>query len=1303
MADGSRLPVLGEAELPLCFGQRQIKHMVVVANIESDGLLGIDFMKRHGCELNYGRGTFSVNGEAFTFREELGCHTTCRVTAAKTVVVPPRSEFVVEGKVSKRGGMSAHALVEPICSFQDKHRLLIGKVLVDTSKISVPLRVMNPFEEPVVIHKDTNMAVVHPVVEVSSFHGEGNVTQVNQVSSAHANAADESPMMVDVDKESYIGPLPQHLQELVDRSVTSLNPSEKLRVRNLIWSYHSVFSSGPSDLGRTGIIKHRIDTQGEKPVKLPPRKIPIHLQDAVNREIDRLLDLKVIRPSSSPWSSCVVVVRKANGEIRLCLDVRAVNARSKHDSYPLPRVDTCLESMNGSKYYSTLDLANGFLQIEVEPEDRCKTAFSVMGKGFYEFETLPFGLQGGPSTCQRLLEQVMSGLQWVSVIIYMDDLTCFAKTFESAYQGLQQVLQRLKDASLKVKTSKCILFQTSVSFLGHKVSATGISTDPEKIDKVRDWPVPTNLTEVKSFLGLCSYYKSFIDHYGDVARPLNELSRKDRDFIWSKECQQAFEILKDKLISAPILAYPDQDERFILDTDASAHAISGVLSQVQNGQERVIAYGSKTLSKTEQNYCTTRRELLAIVYFCQYYRHFLLARKFLLRTDHGALTWLFRWRSPEGQVARWLEILGPFDFEIKHRQGAKHGNADALSRIPCKQCGMGADLEGMEYVEDMKSRAREMLAKHQSSAKSSDMKVKAIRTLQRALDECSGPVLEPCGTPSSTSILERDPPRQPRKIVNQVLTDGSSSDEDIQVMNTRPDVEWWRGFTKSDLSKMQAEDPNIAFIAKRLKAGDSKPKWEEISAENAAIKKLWGDWDRLCICDNVVYRLFESETQAGGVWQLILPKPLVVHVMKLVHDTTGCHLGVDKTLGALRSRVYWYGYKGFATEWVKNCHVCNSRKPNPSKKWAPLKQFPVGTTMERVALDIMGRLPATDRKNQYILVVGCQFTKFIESYALPDITAATVATVLVTQFFSRYGVCRILHSDQGSNFTSELFRQVCTLLGIEKSRTSSYHPQCDGFIEVFNKTLQNMLSTLVSDNQRDWDLKLPYAMMAYRSTPHKSTGFTPNFLMFGRETLLPLDLIIGRPPEKEHRQELPFVSGLRSVIEEAHYLAFKHTKKAAVRQKKNYDIKVKNRPFQKGSRVWVHFPHRTVKQTAKFKRQWKGPYIIRKKVGDVNYKVQLNAKTEPKVLHRDRLFPYSGPNPKPTPFPSCSVKVSFPEPETEFRSVHDKRRISDIHPSSSSDNSLSDISEAEQEAEEAATSRPRRMKRAPKRLGHWVQ
>ena len=232
--------------------------------------------------------------------------------------------------------------------------------------------------------------------------------------------------------------------------------------------------------------------------------------------------MDIIRPSASPWSSCIVVVRKTDGSIRICLDVRAVNARTKHDSFPLPRTDTCLQSMHRSTYFSTLDLYAGFNQIVLDEKDACKTSFSTE-RGSFQYVTLPFGLQGGQATCQRLLQIIMSGCE-DRLIIYMDDLICHAQTFEDALNALEEVAYRLLKANLKVKSSKCILFQKNVSFLGHKVSAEGVGTCPDKIATIIDWPVPTHVTEVQAFLGICTYYKSYIPKYGEVAYPLHRLT-----------------------------------------------------------------------------------------------------------------------------------------------------------------------------------------------------------------------------------------------------------------------------------------------------------------------------------------------------------------------------------------------------------------------------------------------------------------------------------------------------------------------------------------------------------------------------------------------------------------------------------------------------------------------------------------------------------------------------------------------------------------------------------------------------------
>lgn len=288
-----------------------------------------------------------------------------------------------------------------------------------------------------------------------------------------------------------------------------------------------------------------------------------------------------------------------------------------------------------------------------------------------------------------MIDSILSGLQFETLLAYLDDIIIPCPTFQKGLQRLEKVFRRLRQAGLKLKAKKCSLFQQEVVYLGHKVSKEGIHTDDAKISAVKEWPTPQNVHEVRSFMGLCSYYRKFIKNFAEIARPLHKLTEKNVKFVWSDNCTQAFQKLKECLICAPVLAYPSLDHTFILDTDASNDSIGAVLSQVIDGQERVIAYGSKALLKAERNYCVTRRELLAAVYFMKQYKHYLYGKKFLLRTDHGALKWLFKFKDPSGQIARWLETLAMFNFDIEHRPGRQHGNADGLSRVPCRQCGFG--------------------------------------------------------------------------------------------------------------------------------------------------------------------------------------------------------------------------------------------------------------------------------------------------------------------------------------------------------------------------------------------------------------------------------------------------------------------------------------------------------------------------------------------------------------------------------------------------------------------------------------
>lgn len=313
------------------------------------------------------------------------------------------------------------------------------------------------------------------------------------------------------------------------------------------------------------------------------------------------------------------------------------------------------------------------------------------------------------ATFERLMEEVMRGLQWEECLIYLDDIISWGASFDQELERLTRVFNRLRGAKLKLKPKKCHLFQERVEFLGHVVSSEGIATSSEKIDAVRDWPRPQNLKELRSFLGLASYYRKFVPAFAEHARALQALVKKNAPFIWRPECEEAFNKLKQALIEAPVLAYPQQNEQFILDTDASKESIGAVLSQIQEGQEKVIAYYSRSLNPHETRYCITRKEMVAVVSAVRKFKAYLWGRPVRLRTDNAAVSFMMRLKEPEGQLARWLEELGSYDLLIEHRAGVKHGNADALSRRPCRQCGReGEPLpDGTTEAEDVEGKKAE--------------------------------------------------------------------------------------------------------------------------------------------------------------------------------------------------------------------------------------------------------------------------------------------------------------------------------------------------------------------------------------------------------------------------------------------------------------------------------------------------------------------------------------------------------------------------------------------------------------------
>ena len=430
--------------------------------------------------------------------------------------------------------------------------------------------------------------------------------------------------------------------------------------------------------------------------------------EAMQEQVKTLHEIGVIRPSTSNWGSNVLLVKKKDGSWRMCVDYRELNAKTKNiDPYMLPRIDDTLESLGGAKYFCTLDLISGYHQVELSEESKPKTAFLTprMNPSQWEYNTMPFGINGGPSTFQRVIDRVLRGLEYKIAMAYLDDIIVYGKDHKECCERLAMVFERLRDANLKLKPSKCELFQLKTIFLGHVISAEGISCDPAKVEAVKNWSTPRSARQVQVFLGTVNYYNRFIKDYSEIARPLfGAANRKYKRFSWTPECQQAFETLRRALISAPIMAFPRREGLFVLDTDASAFAIGAVLSQrqVDDGveRERVIAYSSRTLEGREQRYCTRRRELLAIVHFVKVFKPYLYGQDCLIRTDHASLRYVKTLKEPDDQIARWLSKLEETHYTIETRKGKDHANADALSRMPSDKCpGKRCICTGVDHLE----------------------------------------------------------------------------------------------------------------------------------------------------------------------------------------------------------------------------------------------------------------------------------------------------------------------------------------------------------------------------------------------------------------------------------------------------------------------------------------------------------------------------------------------------------------------------------------------------------------------------
>ena len=540
--DGANIHVYGHVEADIALGSYTTKAKLIVCDMANQGILGYDFIGKH---IRYwdmeNMEMLTKDGMSISCYAGRNAGCICRVTVTEHIEIPSRTCSIIPIAISNSDLLPETAYVDCHISQSEKEFGIIGGI-IDPHKEELLIGVINKSEYPIQVERGQELGKCFPSLEAAITH--------NTMIDGEEVTGNPVELIRNVQKV-----VPDHLKEMFDKSKERLTSVEASQFASLLCKYQDVFARSSDDLGCTDRVKHTINTGAAHPIRQPVRRMPYGKREIERKEVEKMLEKGIIEPSNSPWSSPIVLVGKKDGSTRFCVDYRRLNEVTVKDAYPIPRVDDCFDALSGSKWFNCMDLCSGFWQIEMDDQDKLKTAFST-SQGLYHFRVMPFGLVNAPSTFSRLMQDVLRGLQWVETLLYMDDLITPGKTVDQCLSRLENVFLRLREAKLKLKPSKCIFFQKSVKFLGHVVSEDGVHTDPEKVKAVKEWPIPTSVKEVKSFIGLASYHRRFVKGFADIARPLHKLDDAGTKFSWTEECQKSFDQLKLALTTSPILAYP---------------------------------------------------------------------------------------------------------------------------------------------------------------------------------------------------------------------------------------------------------------------------------------------------------------------------------------------------------------------------------------------------------------------------------------------------------------------------------------------------------------------------------------------------------------------------------------------------------------------------------------------------------------------------------------------------------------------------------------------------------------------------
>ena len=624
-------------------------------------ILGMDFLKTHNVILDLEHSLIKIGKDLIVpFRNSSNkFQQICLLTSKNDIKIPSGHVTQVQCRIHStqdKNYLTNNLLVTPYAMsevFQNNDNVFSVEHVIDKNSKVFKVPIINNSNHEVTIKKGLPIGLAEPAtiqtVQKANYslqHNDRNKTNFEMIKNIDLSH------LTFGNKQTLLGTLEKFTSIMVEQDL---------------------------DLTEAKVKPCHIDTGDAKPIRQKPYKMHLKHQEHLRKEIKSMLETGVILPSHSPWSSPIIYVQKKDTSLRLCVDYRKLNNVTKQSSYPLPNIETMLNKFNGATVFSKLDLKSGYWQVPMDKESQEKTAF-ICEEGLYQFSRMPFGITLGPSVFQYLMNDVLGENRYSFAFVYLDDILIFSKTFEEHIEHVKTILSLLQKKNLQIKPSKCEFATPFTYYLGYKISNEGIHTEEKKVETVKNFQVPATQKGVRSFLGLINYYSKFIPNLAEIAAPLYDLTPKGKKFLWSSECQKAFEILKKSLCTAPILKHPDLSKKFYLQSDASDKAIGAILLQEHKEILCPIGYYSRKLNKSQLNYSTIEKEMFAIVQAIKKWESIVYGSKIEIFTDHKSLEYIRTSPMKNRRVQYWSMYLTQFDYKIRHISGIKNFKADFLSR-----------------------------------------------------------------------------------------------------------------------------------------------------------------------------------------------------------------------------------------------------------------------------------------------------------------------------------------------------------------------------------------------------------------------------------------------------------------------------------------------------------------------------------------------------------------------------------------------------------------------------------------------